>query len=368
MSKIKVFSYRSLLFLKIYQIDNNSRLPSKYKFEFLSDRFRIFANMIRNISIFVSFLLLLTACEREVIIDVAPISGKLVIVSNFSSGNALERDSFMRVTVSRTAPALTQIDTLINVPDAVVELFLNNEDFKERLQYQLPTPEEKLRGIQPYYTTRSFIPVAGEIYTLKVSAPNFTPVEATGFIPSTDAQSDAFITTSESVTTNGFVNVDYTLDLTIHDFPTVENFYHVNLYQFINLLRVSAAGDTARTEIVIGPLPFNLKDNNQEVLPYIDNRGVLIKDDNFDGGSGNFVFEGNFLYNPNSEEVGDFVVELRNTSRDYYLYHSSLARQVRVQSGFDAISGPVVLHNNIENGCGIFAGYSPVFTRLDLPN
>lgn len=274
----------------------------------------------------------------------------------------------MRVTVSRTAPALSQNDTLINVSDAVVELFADDEVFKERLHYRQPTVQEKLRGIQPYYSTSNFIPTGGEIYTLRVSAPNFTPVEATGFIPSTEAESEASITTSESRTTNGFVNVDFELDLTINDFPTVENFYHINLYQFINLLRVSAGGDTTRTEIVIGPLAFNLIDNNQEVLPYIDNRGVLIKDDNFDGGSGNFVFEGNFLYNPNSEEVGDFVVEVRNTSEDYYLYHSSLARQVRVQSGFDAISGPVVLHNNIENGCGIFAGYSPVFTRLDLAN
>ncbi len=336
--------------------------------------------MIRYFIIFLPFLCLFSACEKEVEIDVAPISPKLVIVSNFSgsdANNALSgedffaRDSVMRVTVSRTEAALsTSGDTLVNVPDAVVELY-SGSLFLERLTYHSLTSEERALGFQPYYEAESVRLSAGETYDLEVSAPNFTPVTAKAYIPAIVSETRTSISTTEVTTTNGSRQVNFTLNLEIDDFPGIKNYYHLNLYQEVKLLRFNANGEAETSDdrgvlFGAGPLAFNLQNNNQEVLPYIDNRGVLIRDDSFDGGTGSFTFEGEFQYNPQSEELGSFIVELRNTSKDYYLYHSSLARQVRVQSGFDAISGPVVLHNNIENGFGIFAGYTPAYTNIDL--
>jgi len=336
--------------------------------------------MVRYFVIFLSVLCLFSACEQEVDIDIEPISSKLVVISNFSgsnegevlnSGDFFSRDSaIMRVAVSRTEAALsTPGDTLIHVPDAVVELYSGTQ-FLERLAYRLPTMEEEDFGVQPYYEAESFRLSAGETYNIEVSAPNFTPVTAEAYIPAIVSETRTSISIEESVTSNGFKHVDFTLNLEIDDLPILKNYYHLNLYQVIDLFRINGSGDIAFTGVKVlvenGPLIFSLQNNNQEVLPYIDNRGVLIRDDSFDGETGNFTFKGEFLYNPRSEQLGNFVVELRNTSRDYYLYHSSLSRQVRVQSGFDAISGPVVLHNNIENGYGIFAGYTPEYTVIDL--
>lgn len=332
--------------------------------------------MTRTFVILFGLFFFFSACEQEAVLDVTPIPSKLVIISNFRSASEqmvlaendfFERDSVMRVTVSRTSPALSSIgDTLIHVPDAVVELY-EGEQFLERLDYTIPTSEEEENGFQPYYSSKSYRLQPGKTYVLEVSAPNFSTVRAEGFIPQILSETTSSIDTVGMVTSNGFREVNYTLSLEIEDLVGIKNYYHLNLYQVINLLRFSPNGESSRDGIVIkGPLPFNLQNNNQEVLPYINNEGVLIRDDTFDGQKGEFVFKGNFRYNPRSQELGDFIVEVRNTSRDYYLYHSSLARQVRVQSGFDAISGPVVLYNNVENGYGIFAGYVPVFTTLDL--
>ena len=335
--------------------------------------------MIRYLLISVSFLCLFLSCEKEVEIEIARISSKLVIVSNFSgqhqgltssSEDFFARDSVMRVTVSRTEPALSSSgDTLVNVPNAIVDVY-SGVLFLERLTYNSLTAEEKELGFQPYFEAKSLRLSAGETYNLKVSAPNLTPVTAQAFIPAIVSETRTSILTTETTTNNGFQDVTFSLNLEIDDLPGIKNYYHLNLYQVVNLVRIdvitgetSPAGDGG---VLKGPLAFNLQNNDQEVLPYIDDRGVLIRDDSFDGDTGNFTFEGNFLYNPQSQELGDFIVELRNTTKDYYLYHSSLARQVRVQSGFDAVSGPVVLHNNIENGYGIFAGYTPDFTILDL--
>lgn len=327
--------------------------------------------MFRTVIIFAFFSFFFTACETEVEIDIERIPSKLVVISNFSSGNVLEQDSSMRVTVSRTAPALANNDTLITIPDAVVELWQGPEgdEFVKRLDYTEPTAEEAELGLEAYYTSGAYTPEAGTQYTIEVSVPgsNLTPVKAVGQIPELIAPHEAEIVVEETTTANGFKDVNFQLDLSIRDFAGVSNFYHLNLYQEINRLRFSIDGDTIeRTPFLIGPLTFALTNNDQEVLPYINNQGALIKDKEFDGNIGEFSFRGNFPYNPASQELGVFIVELRNTSEEYYLYHASLVRQNRVQSGFDAISGAVVLFNNIENGCGVFAGYSPVFTTLDL--
>lgn len=332
--------------------------------------------MLRHFIIFLSFLCFFSACEREVEIDVPRLPAKLVIISNFSGGDNshtlgeedfFSQDSVLKVTVSRSESALSKSgDTLIYVPDAFVDLF-SGADFIERLTHHSLTAEEKELGLHPYYYQAQSNPlVKGETYNLEVSAAGFTTVTAEAFIPPIVSETRTSITTTESTTNSGLRQVDYTLNLEIDDLPLIKNYYHLNLYQAVNLLRISVAGDTSRTAVLNGPLSFNLQNNNQEVLPYIDNQGVLIRDDSFDGETGIFAFEGEFRYNPQSEELGDFIVELRNTSKDYYLYHSSLARQVRVQLGFDAINGPVVLYNNIENGYGIFAGYTPDFTIIDL--
>lgn len=315
------------------------------------------------------FLLFLFACEKEVQIDIDPIDTRLVVLSNFSNGsNILGEDSLFRVTISHTRDALSNGDTLPLVADAVVDLYEGENNFIERLSLYQPTQAEDNKGINPYYRTSSYKPQLGRSYTLRVAAPNIREIRAKGSIPQEQIDYDASIIIEKEVYTgNGYKSVDYTIDLSLQDLPDVENYYHVNLFQVINSFRVNElTGDTMRTPFIYGPLTFDIKDNNQEVLPYIENKGVLIEDSNFDGINKLFSFKGNFRYNPNSQEPNDFIIEVRNASRDYYLYHSSLTRQVRVGEGFDAISGAVVLYNNIEDGFGNFAGYSSSVKNFQL--
>lgn len=341
--------------------------------------------MLRGINILYLILFLFTSCVKEVQIDIDPIPSSLVVVSNFSNGDfrsvrfsdtsVLGIDSSMLVTVSRTTSALASGDTLVPVSNAIVELWSRElgeaedaDEFRKKLEYYEPTISEKEMGIEPHYTSQGFVPQPGNIYTIKVEAPNFSPVTSSCSIPYALAISDAAISIEESLTANGFNSVDFDFDFSIRDYAGVENYYHLNLYREKKLIRVSINGDTIFAPVLEGPLEFNLRDNDQEVLPYIDSKGVLINDRNFDGQVRNFSFEGNFPYNRKSERLGVFYVELRNASEEYYLYHSSLSRQNRVQSGFDAINGPVVLFNNIDDGYGIFAGYTPVYTIVDLSN
>ena len=331
--------------------------------------------MIRYLITSLSLLCFFSSCEEEVTIDIERISDRqLVVISNIRSSanngltgdNFLSRNSGMRVTVSRPERAWASGDTLIDVPgieEGNVELYLGTQILRTLIYYS-PTEEEKELGIQPYFeedpNTESYPFVAGETYNLKAFVPNIGIATAEAYIPAIVSELiDPSVFILKDTTNNGFIDLTFTLNLGIPNLPVINNYFHLNLYA--NLLK----SNTTIVDTLLGPLAFDLQNNDQEVLPYIDNCGVLIRDDSFDGGTGHFTFKGNLLYDPNSYDLGDFIIELRNTSEDYYLYHSSLARQVRIQSGFDLISGAVVLHDNIEDGIGIFAGYAPFFVEIE---
>ena len=70
-------------------------------------------------------------------------------------------------------------------------------------------------------------------------------------------------------------------------------------------------------------------------------------------------------YDPSKYIPGDFVIELRTVSEAYYLYHITLSRQVNTDN---PLSEGVVVYDNVENGEGIFAGYSSSFNSFKLSN
>jgi hypothetical protein len=77
-------------------------------------------------------------------------------------------------------------------------------------------------------------------------------------------------------------------------------------------------------------------------------------------------FNGSFSYSPSKHVPGDFLVELRTVSKEYFDYYTS----VNTQSG--ANGGPLddasVLNDNIINGEGIFVGYSTSVNSSKLQN
>lgn len=95
-------------------------------------------------------------------------------------------------------------------------------------------------------------------------------------------------------------------------------------------------------------------------------KGILFSDSLFNGTMVSIDFNG-FIFIRNSNDgyvlVNDtFQITgiIRNVSKEYYNYKKSVAR-IRLNNSSDLFSGPAVpvqLYSNIENGLGIFAGYS----------
>ena len=299
--------------------------------------------------------LLIYSCEQPADLDLGGDVARLVVVSNFSDLDTLE------VVVSKSNSVLEN-GPAEYVGNAVVEIYDGDKNL-DVLEY-VPTNNLVFPG---YYRSNFVVPQPGVEYRIEVSAPGFEPVSARNAIPVSEARIDttaiAFNLEIEEV--DLFFNLaSFTVTVKIVDEPLADNYFHLNFYQEAFNYRIDTLGDTLSQQFFSLPLTLDAADDNQPFVPYLDDRGVLILDDSFDGQTGTFEFSGSYLYNRNDQFLGSFVIELRSTTEEYYLYHTTLARQF--QASADPLSNPVILFSNIENGYGIFAGFDSRFYLVDL--
>jgi len=299
--------------------------------------------MIRNFT-FVVFVMILVimACERPLDFNIDEPDPQLVIISNFTS----ERD--IQVRVSKTQSVLDQnpASYLLN---AHVRLF-KGQEFIQRLHLI-----NDKGNSAPYYTTLNFEPEINVVYTIKVEAPGFEPVQAMSKVPEkTDIQS--LKVTDYLIEKNPAGEATYRFSVTIgfSDPGTETNYYHLNLYQQIFNYTLQGQ-DTIYGESEYFPIQFNQIIDNNFIIAYFDG-GVLFEDSPFNGNIVSYTFPINFTLPSLEKTPGKLVVELRSASEEYYLYQRSLSQQ-QANPG-PPFAEPVVLYNNIENGQGIFAGYS----------
>ncbi|MCB0707080.1 MAG: DUF4249 domain-containing protein [Saprospiraceae bacterium] len=306
--------------------------------------------------LYLSFVLLalLSSCEDPVDLGIPLVDPKLVIISNFSDLDTLE------VVISKSQNAFEDGPTEY-VSNAKVDIFQGNT-YLETLKFV-----DINDAIFPsYYVSDFLVPEIGKTYTIEVSAPGFETVKAVNTIPGPATLDSTTLNLELDIVQQDltFNQVNFTVSLKLKDPPGIENYYHLSFYQEGFDYKIDINGDTIREAFFSLPLAVEELGGDVPLVPYIDRRGVLLKDSDMTGSTLELLtFEGNFLFRRNDQLLGDFIIELRTVSEEYYLYHTSLARQY--QSSLDPFSDPVILFNNIENGCGIFAGFISRFYLLD---
>jgi hypothetical protein len=281
----------------------------------------------------------LSACETPAVFPERP--ERLVVISNFSN------DRVLKVQVSRSRPVLDGANTTEYILDATVELF-EEGTFLERLKLDE-------RDFPPSYTSKLVIPQANVWYTIKVSAPGFDPVHARSSIPSSIAIEELSVgpATFQPSSRPNHKWCQYLATISFKDPPNERNYYHLNFYQEI-LEMIGLEGDTIYGNGRFQRMFFsNLQNDNYQTAGA--NGGILLSDQRFDGQ----LYTNEFLLRfelHNKERLGMLLAELRSVSEDYYLFETSLTRQQ--SSPGEPIVAPILLYNNINNGVGIFAGYT----------
>jgi hypothetical protein len=303
--------------------------------------------------VFGAMLIGLAACEDPVDLGIELETPKLVVISNFSDLDTLE------VVVSKSQSVLEESHQEY-IPNAKVDIFLE-DDFLETLTFVSIDNGD----FPSFYRSNFIVPAEGQVYTIEVSAPGFEDVRAVNAIPQAVDLDSSSLNLDVSILQQDqtFNQFNFIVDLTINDPPGQENYYHVNFYQEGFNYKIDTMGDTLLQSFFSLPLLVEDEGGSIPLVPYIDKRGVLLDDTQVQGGTIPLSLNGSFLYRRNDQLLGDFIIELRSVSREYYLYHTSLARQY--QSNLDPFSDPIILYNNIENGFGIFAGFVSRFYLLD---
>lgn len=313
--------------------------------------------MMRNylLPLFLLFSLVWASCEKEVEFDFGD-KERLVVFSNFSDQNDLE------VLVYTTKSRLTPTESTNFLTDATVMVF-SGAELLEVLDLVKEDPES---GTPPYYKSNMIVPQVGVIYTIKVIVPGYETVTATNSIPiAVPIQSVQFSNNVlRDVESESAVN--FKVAVTIKDPVEVENFYHVIFHQEMIPFSIGELGDTIRGPVIYTK-PAQLRiDSNSPAVKYFDGKSLLAKDETFNGQVVTFSVEGSYMFNPKLFLPGRFLVELRTVSEAYYYYHSTLT--IQHEAGENPLSPGVVVFDNIENGVGVFAGFSSTFDFFDLNN
>jgi len=304
--------------------------------------------MLRIIGIISLLLVLFTTCERPLELDLDLDTPQLVIISNFSNLDTFE------VVLAKTRSTLSpgEFEYIENGEIQVSEE--KNGAIKEELRPTVSNSDDN--GAVPIHYRGRFVPEPGITYYIRVEVPGFDVIVADDYMPEqVDFSTSSEIITREiSSTRLESSKITYDIPLNIFD-QLGDDYYHVNLYQEFQDISINN-GDTTffnKTERVA--LPFTVADNGTPVVPYIENKGMLLDDQDLSAFT-TFNIKSEIEFDADIAYPRRLVVELRNVSESYYKYHTSLTRQF--QSKLDPLSDQVVVFDNIDKGFGIFAGFN----------
>lgn len=193
-------------------------------------------------------------------------------------------------------------------------------------------------------------------YTVEVSnVDGLDNISATQIMPSTVSINEATFTEDGTVIEEfGFVETADEVLFEFDDPADEENFYVVRLFQVVRNEPL-----TARTEKFISSItPL------AEELTF--STGLLLNDNSFNGKkfelSLGFFLDENYLFE--KDEIAYLEVELSNISQDHYLYLRSLDASRNADG--NPFAEPVIVHNNVENGVGIFRTTNTSIIRVDF--
>jgi hypothetical protein len=293
---------------------------------------------------------ILFACEEPLDPEYfPPAESKLVVVSKFSEGKAIE------VSISKNRP-IGNSDPVEYITDARVELYLQ-DTLLEQLEL-VPAGEE---NDFPYYISQTNFPKSGVEYTIKVMVAGFQTVMAKSRIPPSVRITKFRVdqTTTEPISgTNRQRNYFHTT-IDFDDPNETGNYYHLNISQQVKEFIVEGK-DTLVGRKTLHPVTFNPLDNKNTITANLE--GGLLFEDKPNGQELKITFY--IDTDPKMENFGKTYLELRTISDDYYFYYTTLSKSGGVNP--DPLSPPPTIYQNVENGLGIFAGYSNVMDSLQL--
>ena len=285
------------------------------------------------------FLTALCACEQVIEPDLPEHPPRLVLRAFFTSDGSWTAQVARSFWILEPVPADRPV-----VADAAVELLAGDRVVGE-LEFN--------DAAQGYVFGDSTLR-AGETYSLQVTAPGFETIRATDTVPMpvpTSVLSYRALATSRSDSGD---SLELSLKLEIQDPPGEKNYYQVSLY------RVFAGRGASRIELGFSTKdPSILADNSVDGSPFeeggFEGDAPYFRDALFDGRTHQIELSPDLGRDPDPDPSG-IHLQVLYISETYYEYLKTA--RLHDDTRDNPFAEPLNVHSNVENGYGIFAGYS----------
>lgn len=282
----------------------------------------------------------LVSCEKEIEFDNEDTEPKLVVNGVFQS------DSVWSVHVSYSLNVLDQAD-ITYLSNASVKLKDGNGNLIEDLVHQ---------GEGYYVSPSGFQPVIGNAYRVEVSHPNYPTVNALSSqpFPVAFAVTD---TLTISTTYDDFLQVNFSLP----DPGVLGNRYEVRAYAYNENIYYDSWGNPIDTVITIDPLTLSSNSvyfENGDGGERYTNR-LFSLDDVYNGQTTDFVVN---VHLWSAAYNSPIYLVVNHCSEEYYRF--SYSYQKYTETAGDPFAQPVQVYSNVENGIGVFGGFSPFIVQV----
>ncbi|MCF6242218.1 MAG: DUF4249 domain-containing protein [Bacteroidales bacterium] len=317
--------------------------------------------MKKNIIIAFIIVAIFSSCEKTITIEI-PDNGRKLVVNSLFTG-----DSVLSLSLLESKYILDESFSdyyryeYDSVSGAKIDLY-ENEQFIEQLN------EISKGKYQSNYIIKT-----DKDYQIKVLAENFPDLSAESYVP--EKPEILGLEVYDTRDEEGYEVTGFTLRF--KDNPEQSNYYFIEAFE--KVVMKDQSWETGNDTIISYTNSLNVYSSDPNA--YSDDwglgEGILLNDELLNGEDYLFKF---FAYSSSYyyyDEYGNsypdeniisvtYVVYLNSISKDYYQYYKSLSKHLEAQ--YEFFMEPVQVYTNVENGFGIFAGYSSDVdsVRIDL--
>lgn len=304
--------------------------------------------------ILIAFFFIFSSCEKKLDIDL-PDSDKKIVVNGI-----VNPDSLMKVRISKSLNVLDN-GNVEYLSDAVVKLYKDD------------VLMEELNNMNSGYFMSSVFPEINANYKLTIDYSGLTSVNSE--IQLKKAVNIVSVDTVSEVRINnygdGYIDTSYIMhfEIKIKDDADKSDYYFLSLraiipvYDFIDDEYVIIASEETNMFFESDDHVFR----NSEWFTLDGMQGIVFTDEMFNGNEYSFDIEHYIFKNDEFDykQLGTmYYVKLLTVTEDVFNYISSY--NLNQQTLYDPFAQPVQIYSNIENGLGIFSGYTMSVDSLQL--
>ena len=301
---------------------------------------------------------LASACETTLDVELPDHPPQMTVNGFFRSGEVWD------IHLSEARSVADGEAAIRNITNATVEILQEDED-PIRLRY----------AGSGFYRSLSFRPSPSRTYTVRASAPGYTPIEATDTVPDPVPVTFAYeITRLDTIFDAVSADVEVTIQL--DDPPDQDEYYRLFvLYRVFEKRTGEFAFFTYQfkvdDEAILAengdPFEFDSGEANtlinavfSDALFDGEHREITLNIENLQVVNTHRDLIGQLLFEPG----GTLQVYFYNISKTYYDYSTTFDLHDEVED--NPFAEPVQVHTNVENGFGIFAGFNRYLLEIDF--